>query len=166
MFAYQFATLQFTATLNHWTPFISMQNFYNLVYREEEREMIPFCKQTGVALIPWSPIARGLLARPWDDKNTTRASGTDAMLQGLTKGQTEADKEITNRVEKVAKDKGISMANVAIAWTITKGVVPIVGLSSEQRIKDAVAAIKVKLTDDEIKYLEEAYVPKPVFGHS
>ena len=165
MYAYQFATLQFTATLNHWTQFISMQNFYNLAYREEEREMIPFCKKTGVGLIPWSPINRGLLARPWGDRNTTREQ-TDAMRKNIVSRETETDREISARVEKVAKAKGISMANVAIAWVLYKGAMPIVGMSSEERIHDAVAALKVRFTEEEMKYLEEAYQPKAIMGHS
>lgn len=165
MWAHEFATLQFTATLNHWTPFISMQNYYNLAYREEEREMIPFCKKTGVGLLPWSPINRGLLARPWDDRKTTRHE-TDTFRKNLVGKENEIDKEICNRVEKVAKDKGVSMANVAIAWTLYKGTCPIVGISSEERIHDAVAALKVRFSEEEMKYLEEAYQPKAIFGHS
>lgn len=170
MWAHEFALLQFTATINHWTPFISMQNFYNLIYREEEREMIPLCNKTGVGLIPWSPIARGVLARPYEDKSSLR-SGTDALLKRTfqaaeDKREGEIDKEITGRVEKVAKDKGISMAAVAIAWTLAKGCAPIVGLSSQKRIDEAVAAVKVKLTDEETTFLEEAYSPKNIMGHS
>ena len=165
MYAHEFATLQFTATLNHWTQFISMQNFYNLSYREEEREMIPFCKKNGVGLIPWSPINRGTLARPWNDKNTTRA-GTDKMRQALVSKETEIDKEVNQRVESVAKQKNVTMAQVAIAWTLKKGTMPIVGISSEKRLDEAVAAVKVDLSEEEMKYLEEAYQPKGIFGHS
>ncbi|EJD53288.1 Aldo/keto reductase [Auricularia subglabra TFB-10046 SS5] len=160
MWAHEFATLQFTATLHGWTKFVSMQNFYNLLYREEEREMIPFCDKTGVGLIPWSPIARGKLARPWSKSDTTRSS-TDAWVQLFGAG---ADEEITNRVEKVAKDKGVPMTAVAIAWVVSKGQAPIVGLGSEKRIQEAVEALKVKLTPEETKFLEEPYVPKPVVG--
>ncbi|EJD51071.1 Aldo/keto reductase [Auricularia subglabra TFB-10046 SS5] len=167
MWAHEFATLQFTATLHGWTKFVSMQNFYNLLYREEEREMIPFCNKTGVGLIPWSPVARGALTRPYN--STTTRTGSDSMYKTVfadAKGTREGliDEEITNRVEKVAKDKGVSMATVAIAWVLSKGQAPIVGLSSVKRIQDAVDALKVKLTEEETKFLEEAYAPKTVKG--
>ncbi|KAK9453418.1 voltage-gated potassium channel subunit beta-2 [Dipodascopsis uninucleata] len=169
MYAHEFATLQFTATLNHWTPFISMQNFYNLLYREEEREMIPFCKKTGVGLIPWSPIARGALARPYDDKSTTRVTSDHLFkisildYEGTPQGL--ADKEITDRVEKVAKDRGVSMATVALAWVLSKGCTPIVGLSQVKRIEEAVNSLHFRLTEDEIAFLEEPYIPKSIIGH-
>ncbi|EJD45581.1 voltage-gated potassium channel subunit beta-2 [Auricularia subglabra TFB-10046 SS5] len=167
MWAHEFATLQFTATLHGWTKFISMQNFYNLLYREEEREMIPFCNKTGVGLIPWSPVARGVLARPYN--NTTTRTGSDMLYKtifGNAKGTREGqlDEQITGRVEKVASAKGVPMASVAIAWVLSKGQAPIVGLSSEKRIQEAVDSLKVKLTEDEIKFLEEAYAPKAVQG--
>jgi aryl-alcohol dehydrogenase-like predicted oxidoreductase len=155
MRATEFAQLQFTAEKNHWTKFISMQNFYNLIYREEEREMIPFCNDTGIGLIPWSPIARGILARP-SGGNSLR-SESDPFIQVLNLGGSQSDKIIIGRVEDIARSKGISMAQVAIAWTIAKGCAPIVGLSSEKRIDEAVGAVKVKLTEEELKYLEELY---------
>ncbi|EJD45602.1 Aldo/keto reductase [Auricularia subglabra TFB-10046 SS5] len=157
MWAHEFATLQFTATLHGWTKFISMQNFYNLLYREEEREMIPFCNKTGVGLIPWSPIARGILARPWDRSDTTRAA-SDWSAKQLFGGS--ADEEITKRVEKVARELGVSMASVAIAWVLSKGQAPIVGLSTVRRIQEAVAAVKVKLSEEQTKFLEDAYAAK------
>lgn len=158
MWAHEFATLQFTATLYGWTKFISMQNFYNLLHREEEREMIPFCNKTGVGLIPWSPIARGVLARPWDRSADSQRGSSDGSTKLLFGGS--GDAEITRRVEKVAKDKGVPMASVAIAWVLSKGQAPIVGLSSEKRIREAVDALKVKLTAEEVHSLEEAYAPK------
>ena len=169
MYAHEFAMLQFTATLNHWTPFISMQNFYNLLYREEEREMIPFCKKMGVGLIPWSPMARGMLTRPYEDKSTTRIS-TDPLMKALylsKEGQREGlvDQEITGRVQKVAADRGVSMATVALSWVLSKGCAPIVGLSSEKRLKEAVDALKFKLSEEETKFLEGAYSPKAIQGH-
>ena len=171
MWAWQFAELQFTARLNHWTRFISMQNFYNLVYREEEREMIPLCRKMGVGQIPWSPIARGFLARPYNQSNSSLRGNTDYMLKSAfidKAGQREGevDKEICERVEKVAKDKGISMANVAIAWTLAKGCCPIVGLNKVERIGDTIAALKIRLSEEEMKFLEEPYLPKSVMGHS
>ena len=169
MYAHEFATLQFTATLHHLTPFISMQPFYNLLYREEEREMLPFCKNTGVGVIPWSPMARGVLARPYQDKSSTRAN-TDGMVKSVfinKQGKAEGviDEEITNRVEKVAEDRGVTMATVALAWVLSKGYAPIVGLMSKKRIDEAVEALKFELTDEESKFLEEVYVPKNIVGH-
>jgi aryl-alcohol dehydrogenase-like predicted oxidoreductase len=146
-----------------------MQDYYNLLYREEEREMIPYCKDAGVGLIPWSPIARGALTRPFDSRSTVREN-SDQMLQYLIRGQErEADKTIINRVEELAKKKGVSMARIAIAWVLQKGANPIVGLSSKERIDEAVEAVKWQsegnLTDEECKYLEEPYVPKEKQGY-
>lgn len=157
MRATEFATLQFTAEKNGWTKFISMQNYYSLIYREEEREMIPFCNETGVGIIPYSPVARGVLARPVGVSSDRLDS--DSITRMLKIGQETGDEEVIRRVEKVAKDKGVAMAQVAIAWVLSKGACPIVGFNKIERIEEAVAALKVKLTDDEIKYLEEAYVP-------
>ncbi|KZW00866.1 Aldo/keto reductase [Exidia glandulosa HHB12029] len=168
MYAHEFATLQFTATLHGWTKFISMQNYYNLAYREEEREMNPFCDKTGVGLIPWSPICAGLLARPYDQQTTRSQTDVYYKLFYSNRDKTREaaiDKEIVQRVEKVAKDKGVSMAAVAIAWVLGKGCAPIVGLSSEKRIQEAVDSLKVKLTDEECKFLEEPYEPKKIQGH-
>lgn len=167
MFAWQFAELQFTATLHGWTCFVSMQNFYNLAYREEEREMIPLCQKMGVGLIPWSPIARRFLARPHATQTETLRGGSDKMLKSIfMEKMASADQEINQRVEKVAKEKGVSMANVAIAWSLAKGCCPIVGLSKAQRIEATVAALSVKLTEQEMKFLEEPYAPKKVAGHT
>ncbi|KAH7103172.1 voltage-gated potassium channel subunit beta-2 [Auriculariales sp. MPI-PUGE-AT-0066] len=166
MFVHQFATLQFTAEKHGWTKFISMQNYYNLIYREEEREMIPFCNNTGVGLIPWSPLARGALARAYGGE--TLRTGTDFVYTFLVSKvdahESEINKEVITRVEKVAKDKGTSMACVATAWVLGKNCAPILGLNSVKRIEEAVASLKVKLTDDEIKYLEESYAPKRVLN--
>ena len=143
-----------------------MQNYHNLIYREEEREMLPYCAATGVGCIPWSPIARGILARPWSDRSTKRET-TDTFLKGLIRSrETETDKVIVDRLEEVSKKKGVSMAQVATAWVLRReGVNPIVGLGSKERIDQAVEAIKVKLTDEEAKYLEEPYMPKNVAGY-
>ena len=165
MAAWEFQALQNIADKHNWHKFISMQNFHNLIYREEEREMIPYCLDTGVGIIPWSPIARGILARPYDDRSTTREK-TDGFLKMLIGRDSEVDKAIVGRVEEVAKKKGVKMAQVATAWVLrTEGVYPIVGLSSKERIDEAVAAIEVKLTDEEAKYLEEPYLPKNVSGY-
>ncbi|OGM42688.1 aryl-alcohol dehydrogenase [Aspergillus bombycis] len=161
MAAWEFQTLQNIAERNGWHKFISMQNYHNLLAREEEREMIPYCVDSGVGLIPWSPMARGVLARPWNSRSTTRES-TDAALRLLVRSrESEADKAIVDRVEELSKKKGVSMAQVSIAWSLSHtNENPILGLNSKERIDEAVASVKVKLTDEEIKYLEEPYIPK------
>ncbi|KAI4686041.1 uncharacterized protein J4E88_003878 [Alternaria novae-zelandiae] len=160
MAAWEFQTLQNIADRNGWHKFISMQNYYNLIYREEEREMIPYCQDTGVGLIPWSPIARGALTRPWSDRTSKRAE-TDKFLEMLVHGREDAiDKKIIERVEEVAKKNNVSMACIATAWTIKKGVCPIIGLSSKERIDETVRNSNFNLSDEDAKYLEEVYVPK------
>ncbi|CUM57091.1 unnamed protein product [Debaryomyces tyrocola] len=165
----EFAQLQHIADKNGWFKFISMQNFHNLLYREGEREMIPFCNESEfgkVSVIPWSPIARGLLARPIDQHvNTGRINSTDDYFKAfglypLSKN----DQEIVNRVEKLSKEKNVSMAVIATAWVMQKGCFPIVGINSEKRAEDILEAFKVKFTDEELKYLEEPYLPKPFIG--
>jgi aryl-alcohol dehydrogenase-like predicted oxidoreductase len=143
-----------------------MQNYYNLIYREEEREMIPYCNDTGVGLIPWSPMARGALARPFDSRSSVR-EGSDRVLNSMIRGrESEVDKTVIGRVQEVAEKKGVSMARVAIAWTLQKGVNPIVGLSSKERIDEAVEAVKWQssggLTEEDCNYLEQGYAPKAV----
>ncbi|KAL2798405.1 NADP-dependent oxidoreductase domain-containing protein [Aspergillus keveii] len=161
MAAWEFQSLNNLAARKGWHTFISMQNYHNLLSREEEREMIPYCLDAGIGLIPWSPMARGLLARPWKSEPTLRESTDGALNVLLRNRETEADKAIVDRVEEIAKKKGVSMAQVAIAWSLShKNENPILGLSSKERIDEAIAAIKVKLTDEEIAYLEEPYVPK------
>ncbi|RYO71988.1 Versiconal hemiacetal acetate reductase [Alternaria arborescens] len=160
MAAWEFQTLQNIAEKNGWHKFISMQNYYNLIYREEEREMIPYCQDTGVGLIPWSPIARGALTRPWGDRSSKRAE-TDKFLDMLVHQREDAiDKKIVERVEEVAKKHNVSMACIATAWTIKKGVCPIIGLSSKERIDETVKNSNFKLSDEDAKYLEEVYAPK------
>ncbi|EUC40301.1 hypothetical protein COCMIDRAFT_30732 [Bipolaris oryzae ATCC 44560] len=160
MAAWEFQTLQNIADRNGWHKFISMQNYYNLLYREEEREMIPYCQDTGVGLIPWSPIARGALTRPWNNRSTKRAE-TDKFQDLLVYSREDTvDKKIIERVEEVAKKNNVSMACIATAWTIKKGVCPIIGLGSKERIEEAVQNVHFKLSDEDAKYLEEAYVPK------
>ncbi|KAL9610648.1 MAG: hypothetical protein Q9167_004657 [Letrouitia subvulpina] len=135
-------------------------------YREEEREMLPYCAATGVGCIPWSPINRGALARPWGDRTTTREK-TDRFMQSLVRSrENEVDKAIVDRVEELAKKKSVSMAQIATAWVLRRDLVnPIIGLGSKERIDEAVAALKVQLTDEEAMYLEEPYLPKPVTGY-
>ncbi|KAF9887981.1 hypothetical protein FE257_009370 [Aspergillus nanangensis] len=161
MAAWEFQSLNNIAARNGWHQFISMQNYHSLLGREEEREMIPYCLDAGIGIIPWSPMARGVLTRPWNSRSTTRES-TDGALKVLVRSrETEADKAIVDRVEEIAKKKGVTMAQVAIAWSLSHPMEnPILGLSSKERIDEAVAAIKVKLTEEEIKYLEEPYLPK------
>ncbi|KAK8095522.1 Versiconal hemiacetal acetate reductase [Apiospora kogelbergensis] len=163
MYAWEFARLQYTARLHGWTEFVSMQPFYNLLYREEEREMLPFCRATGVGIIPWSPLARGMLAKP----QSAAAAGESVRSQSDVKTKkwfADANIEIVDAVEKVAKEKGISMALVATAWVLRQGCWPIVGLSSEKRIKETIEALKVQLTDEDCKFLEAGYRPRNVEG--
>lgn len=161
MATWEFQKLQYTAEANGWHKFISMQNYYNLLYREEEREMIPFCKDSGVGILPWSPLARGVLARPWT--STGNRDKTDALLKNMVRGkQSSADETIVNRTEELAQKHSVSMATIALAWSIQKGVYPIAGLGSEQRIDQAVDAIGFQLSADEISYLEEMYIPREV----
>ncbi|KAH8145484.1 uncharacterized protein LAJ45_10454 [Morchella importuna] len=163
VFAWEFQMLQNIAEKNRWTKFISMQNYYNLLYREEEREMIPYCKATGVGIIPWSPLARGVLTRPFDSRETVREN-TDDFLKYSRKQESDTDKVITGRVEEIAKKHGVSMAIVATAWVLSKGASPILGLGSVDRIDEAVKALSFKLTEEETTYLEEAYLPKVPVG--
>ncbi|CAN6674702.1 putative aryl-alcohol dehydrogenase Aad16p [Trichomonascus vanleenenianus] len=164
MRAYQFVSMQAVAEKNGWTKFISMQNFYNLIYREEEREMIPYCEETGVGIIPWSPIARGLLARPLDE--TSQRRETDKFIKSAGIGEGEASKEIISRVEKLAKKKGVSMSQISTAWVLSKGHCPIIGFNKLDRIDEAVAALDINLSDEDVTYLEEAYKPRKIIGHA
>ncbi|KAK6865910.1 NADP-dependent oxidoreductase domain-containing protein [Apiospora arundinis] len=159
MYTWEFARLQYTAQLRGWTEFVSMQPFYNLLYREEEREMLPFCRATGVGVIPWSPLARGM--RRLQRGGESVRSQSDVKTK---KWFADANLEIVDAVEKVAKDKGVSMALVATAWVLRQGCSPIVGLSSEKRIKETIEALKVQLTDEECKFLEAGYRPRNIEG--
>lgn len=166
MAAWEFQSLQNIAERHGWHKFISMQNFHNLIYREEEREMLPYCADTGVGCIPWSPIARGALARPWGDRSSARET-TDPFLKAMIRSrETDVDKAVVDRLEEVANKKGVKMAQVATAWVLRRDMVnPIIGLASKERIDEAVAALQVKLTDEEAQYLEEPYLPKVVQGY-
>ncbi|KAJ7476011.1 Aldo/keto reductase [Mycena latifolia] len=147
-YAWQFNAMQNYAIVNNLTPFISMQNHYNMLYREEEREMMPTLKHFGVGAIPWSPLARGALTRPLSNQKETK-------------------RETSDMVEELAKKRGISMAQVSVAWALSKEAVsaPIVGTTSLANLADAIAAIHIKLTEEEVKYLEEPYQPMPILGH-
>jgi aryl-alcohol dehydrogenase-like predicted oxidoreductase len=165
MAAWEFQTLQNIAKEHGWHRFISMQNFHNLLYREEEREMMPYCFDTGVGLIPWSPLARGILSRPWQSAASKREQ-TDRFLQRIIRDrETECDAHILHRVEEVAARRGVSMSAVATAWSLSKGVCPIIGLSSKARIDEACENVRVSLSQEDIKYLEEPYTPKVTTGY-
>ncbi|KAI0785512.1 aryl-alcohol dehydrogenase [Abortiporus biennis] len=163
-YAFQFHAMQNYAIANNLTPFISMQNHYNLAYREEEREMFPTLKMFGVGAIPWSPLARGYLTRPLSDQNTTRGE-TDAWYAYYS--TTPGGSEIVKRVQELSEKKGVSMAQISIAWLLAKDGVtaPIVGTTSLKNLEDIVGAVNVKLTDEEVKSLEEPYKSVPIFGH-
>ncbi|KAJ5183657.1 Aldo/keto reductase [Penicillium capsulatum] len=163
MAAWEFQSLQNIAINKGWHRFISMQNYHNLIAREEEREMIPYCQDSGVGLIPWSPMARGVLARPWDSRSSVREN-TDGALKFLVRSrEAESDKIIVDRVQELASKKGVKMAQIAIAWSLSHAnEYPIVGLNSTARIDEAVGSLQVHLTPEEIRYLEEAYVPKGI----
>jgi aryl-alcohol dehydrogenase-like predicted oxidoreductase len=164
MYTWEFARLQYIARSHGWTEFISMQPFYNLLYREEEREMLPFCKASGVGVIPWSPIARGLLAKPLSSKDSGNQSVRSQSDKKTDMWFADANLEIVNRVEKVAADKGVSMALVSTAWVLQKGCYPILGLNSEKRIKESVEALNIKFTPEELEYLESEYRPRNIQG--
>jgi aryl-alcohol dehydrogenase-like predicted oxidoreductase len=166
MYAWQFAKAQHVAERNGWARFVSMQNHYNLLYREEEREMIPLCLDQGIGIIPWSPLARGVLAgnRTRDGEKRTTRSSTDPFTDYL---YSEGDFDVVDRVNEVAGERGVSPAQVALAWLLHRpGVTaPIVGVTKPGHLEDALAAEQLELSDDEMRRLEERYVPHPVLGH-
>jgi len=167
MFAWQFAKALYLADRHGWSRFVSMQNHYNLLYREEEREMLPLCRDQGIGVIPWSPLARGRLARAWQGE-TTRRYETDAFGMKLY-GQTEAaDREVVDRLGQVAGERGVPRAQVALAWLLSRPglTAPIVGATREHHLKDAVAALEVHLEAGEMAALEAPYAPHPVLGFS
>jgi aryl-alcohol dehydrogenase-like predicted oxidoreductase len=166
MWAWQFSKALYTSEKHGWAKFVTMQPHYNLIYREEEREMLKLCVDQGVGVIPWSPLARGRLARSWDME--TKRSGSDGYGKNLYTKTAEADKLVVERLAKVAGDRGVPMAQVALAWLLTKPAIaaPIVGATKLHHLQDAVAAVELKLTPDEVKALEEPYVPHPVLGLS
>ncbi|KAK7033280.1 Aldo-ket-red domain-containing protein [Favolaschia claudopus] len=165
-YAWQFHAMQNYAITHNLTPFISMQNHHSLLYREEEREMFPTLKHFKVGAIPWSPLARGALTRPLSAQTKSKRAETDPMSPALYI-QSPANQTVVNRVEEIAKKHNISMAQVAIAWSLSKDEIsaPIVGTTSLANLQDAIAATHVKLTAEEITYLEEPYQPLPIIGH-
>jgi aryl-alcohol dehydrogenase-like predicted oxidoreductase len=164
MFAWQFAKALYTADLHGWTRFVSMQDQYNLIQREEEREMHPLCQAENIAVLPWSPLARGRLTRPWGE--TTARSVSDEFGSTLYDKTEENDGAIAARVAAIAEDKGISRAQVALAWMLAKPAVtaPIIGASRTEQLADLVQAVDVELTLEEIIQLESAYQPHNVVG--
>ena len=164
MHAWQFARALAVSERHGWTRFVSMQNLVNLLYREEEREMLPLCAAEGIGVIPWSPQARGRLTRDWNVISTR--SETDEAVDRLFAKTAEADKKVTDRVAEVAAARGVSRAQIALAWLLAKPVItaPIVGATKLQHLDDAIASVRVKLSNDEIASLEEPYVPHAVVG--
>lgn len=167
MFAWQFSKALHLAGEKGWTRFVSMQNHYNLVYREEEREMNPLCLEEGIGLIPWSPLARGLITGSWDrSSKSTLRSKTDTFGDSLY--YHESDFDVADQVAKVAEARGVSRAQIALAWLLQRpGVAaPIIGTTKLKHLKDSVKAVDIQLTEDEVTDLESAYQPHPVLGHS
>ena len=164
MFAWQFAKALHLADTHGWTRFVTMQNHYNLLYREEEREMLPLCEEEGIGVIPWSPLARGRLTRDWDDR-TERAS-TDKYGEKLYAATVDADRQVAEAVARIATERGLPRAQVALAWLLHKPVVtaPIVGASKPGHLEDAVASLSVKLSAEEIRALESPYRPHAIAG--
>jgi 1-deoxyxylulose-5-phosphate synthase len=164
MFAWQFATMLHVAESNGWTRFVTMQNYLNLLYREEEREMLPLCEAEGIGVMPWSPLARGRLTRDWDE--TTKRTETDKFGRTLYEHTGDADRRIVEAVAEIAAARGVPRAQVALAWVAQKAGVtaPIIGASKLGHLEDAVAALDVRLTTDEIAQLEAPYVPHAVAG--
>ncbi|HVB50622.1 MAG TPA: aldo/keto reductase [Acidimicrobiales bacterium] len=163
MYSWQFAQALYTADQHGWTRFVSMQNYYNLLYREEEREMLPLCLDQGIGSIPWSPLARGRLTRPWNEQ--TNRSESDEFGRSL---YTEADRPIVDTVIDIATKRGVAPAQIALAWVLSKPAVtsPIVGATKTHHLSDAVAALEVVLDDEETKALESSYLPHGVAGFS
>lgn len=168
MYAWQFMKAQHVAEINGWTKFVSMQNHYNLAYREEEREMIPLCMDSGIGLIPWSPMARGFFSgnrKPGGGGETARAKNDPFANELYFR---EGDFKVADRVQEIAKERGVSGSQVALAWVLSKPHIasPIIGSSKIEHLDQAIAALEIKLTDEEVKRLEEYYQPHPVLGHS
>ncbi|MFE2428871.1 aldo/keto reductase [Streptomyces sp. NPDC059373] len=162
MYAWQFSKALHTSERHGWTKFATMQNHYNLLYREEEREMLPLCADQGIGVLPWSPLARGRLTRDWG--TDTARSRTDEFGRTLYE---DADREIADAVARIAADRGVSRAQVALAWLLHQPTVtaPIVGATKDVHLDDAVAAVSLQLTEKEIDQLQEPYTPHPISGH-
>jgi aryl-alcohol dehydrogenase (NADP+) len=168
MYAWQFAKALYTADLHGWTRFVSMQNHYNLIYREEEREMIPLCIDQGIGLIPWSPLARGFLAgnRTPDKSGPTKRAKSDSFAHRMY--YQDEDFTIVERVEDLAERYSVKPAQIALAWMLHKSGItaPIIGATKMYHLEEAVAALDIVLSDEDMAYLEEPYKPHPVLGHT
>jgi len=164
MYSWQFCQALYLADRHGWTRFVSMQPHYNLLYREEEREMFGLCRAEGIGILPWSPLARGKLTRPWDE--ATSRSGTDEFGKKLYARTEEADRAVAKRVAEIAERRGVPRAQIALAWMLHNRLItsPIVGATKQHHLDDAVAALTLTLAPEEISALEEPYVPHPVLG--
>ncbi len=167
MYAWQFAKALYLADRHGWTRFVSMQNHYNLLYREEEREMIGLCLAEGIGVLPWSPLARGRLTRPWQSE-TTRRSETDRFGNTMYSRTEEDDRKVVERLGEIAQKRGLPRAQVALAWLLARPAVtaPIVGATKPHHLQDAVAALALRLSPEEMAALQEPYSPHPVLGFS
>lgn len=165
MYAWQFTKALYLADLHGWTRFVSMQNHYNLLYREEEREMIPLCQSEGIGVIPWSPLARGRLARPWQSEYTERFE-TDRFGKQMYAQTEETDRKVVERLGQLSEQRGVPRAQLALAWLLSKSAItsPIVGATKPNHLSDAAAALSLRLTAEELASLEELYTPHPVLG--
>ncbi len=166
MFAWQFCKSLYLADLHGWTRFVSMQPHYNLLNREEEREMLRLCVTEGIGVLPWSPLARGRLTRAWESESNTERAQTDEYGRTLYAATEEADRSVVSRLCEISAARGISPAQTALAWLLHKPAVtaPIVGATKARHLEDAIAALAVKLSDAEIKALEEPYIPHAIAG--
>ncbi|MBS4197025.1 aldo/keto reductase [Lederbergia citri] len=164
MYAWQFLKALQVAEENGWTRFVTMQNQINLLYREEEREMLPLCKEEKIGVIPWSPLAKGRLTRNWEE--TTHRSEIDETAKRFYDPTAEADRKVVERVAEVAEKRGVPRAQIALAWVLQKDPItsPIIGTTKVSHLEDAVAALSIKLTPEEIAYMEEPYVPHSIVG--
>jgi 1-deoxyxylulose-5-phosphate synthase len=166
MYAWQFCKSLYSAELHGWTRFATMQNHYNLINREEEREMLPLCAAEGIGVLPWSPLARGRLTRGWGE--STNRMETDEIGKNLYRGTEDSDRQVVERVAEIAAKRGVTRAQVALAWILQKPVVtsPIIGASKPHHLEDAAAALSLKLSPEEIILLESPYVPHRIAGFS
>lgn len=167
MYAWQFARMLYTSKINGWTPFISMQNHYNLIYREEEREMLPLCREEGIGVIPWSPLARGFLAgnRTRESHGETQRAKKDDYAHQLY--YNDQDFAIVERVVEIAKQRNVKPIQIGMAWILQQAGItsPIIGTKKIEQLKELVDALEIELTEDELNYLDEPYKPKPIAGH-
>jgi 1-deoxyxylulose-5-phosphate synthase len=166
MYAWQFCKALYLADLHGWTRFVSMQPHYNLLYREEEREMLGLCKAEAIAVLPWSPLARGRLARPWQPEPSTERARLDEWGNSVYAGTAEADKRVVDRLGELSNARAVPRSELALAWLLSKPAViaPIVGVTKPDHLESALSALGVKLSDEEVRALEAPYVPHPVAG--